>query len=73
MGRLHKWRAGEFTELWEEAVRSVVPQPRRRGRPRRQVEEVDELTQLRTRNANKACTLAQEGQYIRATKAFHPP
>lgn len=71
MGRLHKWRAGEFTELWEEAVRSVVPQPRRRGRPRRQVEEVDELTQLRTRNANKA--LAQEGQYTRATKAFQPP
>ena len=67
--RLQKWRAGEFMDLWEEAVATTqVPGPRR-GRPRQEV-EVDEEVRLRERNARKARTLAQEGQFSRATQAL---
>ena len=76
--RLRRWRAGEFVQLWEEAVeltreRPRQGRPRRRGRPgrRRQLQqEEDEEESQAKKNAERAATLAQDGQYTKALQAL---
>ena len=68
--RLRRWRAQEFSQLWQEAVQTTERRPRR-GRKRR--EDDDNLTEeekLKKRNAKRASTMAGEGQYHRALEAL---
>ena len=62
--RLRRWKGGEVIELWEEAVEQSRVKPRR-GRKR----QVEEETQA-SRNAVRARTLTQDGQYSRACQAL---
>ena len=76
--RLRRWRAGEFVQLWDEAVeltreRPRQGRPRKRGRPgrrRQQQQEQDEQESQAKRNAERATTLAQDGQYTKALQAL---
>ena len=77
--RLRRWRAGEFLQLWDEAVELTRERPRqgrqrRRGggrRRREQREEMEEEEQNQARrNAERATILAQEGQYTKALQAL---
>ena len=64
--RLRRWRAGEYSQLWEEA-KALTKEHRPRGR-RGRVHEPENSQEKR--NAERATTLAQEGQYTRALQAL---
>ena len=66
--RLRRWRNGEYSQLWQEAVNltKVPPKRRRRGRGGRQGEEKTQ----EMRNSERAKILAQEGQFTKALQAL---
>ena len=68
--RLRRWRAGEAAQLWQEALQSIEPRPRRGRKKRRDDEELTEEEKLKKRNAKRAGTMASEGQFHRALQAL---
>ena len=52
--RLRRWRAGEAAQLWQEALQSIEPRPRRGRKKRRDDEELTEEEKLKKRNAKRA-------------------
>ena len=64
--RLRRWRAGEYPQLWQEAV-DLTKVPKKKGRKRKGGEE--EKSQEK-RNAEHATVLAQDGQYTKALQAL---
>ena len=65
--RLRRWRAGEHAQLWLEAVDLTKVPPKKKGRGGKQRQE--EKTQEQ-RNAERATTLAQDGQFTKALQAL---
>jgi hypothetical protein len=65
--RLRRWRAGEYRELWEEAVTLTKRQPK--ARRQRGGQDPEERSQEQ-RNAERARVLAQEGEYTRSLQAL---
>ena len=63
--RLRRWRAGEYSVLWQEAV-NLTKVPKKKGRKRKGEEEKSQ----EKRNAQRAASLIQEGQLSRAAKAL---
>ena len=73
--RLRRWRAREFSQLWDEAVeltrvRPRQGRPRKRGRPGRRRQQQEEEESQAKKNAERATTLAQDGQYTKALQAL---
>ena len=67
--RLRRWRQGEYRQLWEEAKDLTKEQRRPRGRQGRARQQEEEGAQQK-RNAERATTLAQDGQFTRALQAL---
>ena len=65
--RLRRWRGGEYLQLWQEA-KELTKEKRRKPKKKRDEEQSAEEKQKR-RNAERAKTLAQDGQH---TKALQP-
>ena len=63
--RLRRWRAGEYSILWQEAV-DLTKVPKKKGRNRKGEEEKSQ----EKRNAERATVLAQDGQYTKALQAL---
>ena len=63
--RIRIWRSEEVVELWEEAVELSRVRPRR-GRRRQQREEATQ----EEKNADRAGTLVQDGQNLRACQTL---
>ena len=63
--RLRRWRAGEYMQLWKEAVELTTRAPKRGRRPGNEVVKTQE-----TRNGERARVLAQEGEYSRGLQAL---
>ena len=64
--RLRRWRAGEFSQLWQEAVNlTKVP-----ARKKKKGDNGDQEKSQEQKNAERAATLAQDGQFTRALQAL---
>ena len=68
--RLRRWRAGEAAQLWQEAVQTTEPRPRRGRKKRGDDDDLTEEEKLKKRNAKRASTMAGEGQYHKALQAL---
>ena len=55
--RLRRWRAGEYSQLWQEAVDLTKVQPKKKKKKQGDQEKSQEK-----QNAERAATLAQDGQ-----------
>ena len=64
--RLRRWRAGEYSQLWQEAVDLTKITPSKKSKKRR---EEESKTQEK-KNAERATTLAQDGQFTKALQAL---
>ena len=62
--RLRRWREGEYSDLWKEAVKLTKRQPKAK-----QGDREDEKTQEQ-KNAERAKMLTQEAEYSRALQAL---
>ena len=61
--RLRRWQSGQCGELWQEAVATMSHRPKKKSK--KAVEKSQEQW-----NAERAITLAQDGQYTRALAAL---
>ena len=59
--RLVRWRAGRYSELWKEAKDLTKEHRKPRGKRSKKGQREEEDNQLK-RNAERASTLAQDGQ-----------
>ena len=69
IARLRRWKKGEVSELWKEAVSEESKSGRRRQRQANKKPE-SQVSTLKVRNAAWANRLIQEGQYTRAQQAL---
>ena len=63
--RLRRWRAGEYSQLWQEAVDLTKVQPKKKKKKQGDQEKSQEK-----QNAERAATLAQDGQFTKALQAL---
>ncbi len=66
--RLQRWQAGEYSQLWAEAVQLTLPPVPAAGRNRRA--PPPPVRTQEERNVERATTLAQQGQYARGLQAL---
>ena len=66
--RLRRWRGGEYLELWEEA-KQLTKEARKPKRGKKKKNAEEEQSQQK-KNAERAATLAQDGQYTKALQAL---
>ena len=64
--RLARWRGGEYTELWQEALTLTNKKEALKRRGKTAAEEVS----LDEKNAERALRLAQQGEYTRAAQSL---
>ena len=67
--RLRRWRAGEYRQLWDEAVQVTKKRPKKSSKARRYQGDFEEKS-AEERNADRAAALAGEGEYARAVQAL---
>ena len=63
--RLRRWRAGEYAQLWREAVDLTKVPPKKKKKNRGGEEKTQEK-----RNAERAATLAEDAQFTKALQAL---
>ena len=68
LSRISKWKAGEFTNLWEGAIQANKQQERRFQKRAANSNQSDDF--LRSANARRARRAVENGQYTKAIQSL---